>query len=190
MTVKCTKDATWAIHHAWGPNIDITVGMVLGDSFPKGSNTKDWEGFKAKLLDAGHADYIEEEVKKEEEPKGNEGGGNEDDENKEPGTDNEGGGGAPDAPDATGNEPETFDDDKDKEPVVTQDSLKAELEKVALDKMDGLMGSEKKAKAALEDIGKERYSFDVDKRLGIDKMVEAIVGAAFPDKKEEPKKDE
>lgn len=71
--------------------------------------------------------------------------------------------------------------DKEEGVVNTEapDTLKSELEAIALEKMDGPMGSEKKAKKALEDIGKERYGFDVDKRMGVDKIIASIVDEAF-----------
>ena len=157
ITVKCTKGCLWAIHHAWGPNFQIKEGTVLGAEFPKNTNTGDWEAFKYKLLDAGHAELIP---------------------NADPDESQDAGEG-----DADGGDDNTGDSGEGDTTEVTPESLKAELEGVALNEMDGTMGSEKKAKAALEAIGKERYGFDVDKRMGIDKIIEAIVKEAFKDNK-------
>lgn len=81
-------------------------------------------------------------------------------------------------------EPEKVEVEGASEEVVelTPETLKVELEAVTVEKQSGVMGSEKKAKKALEDIGKKRFGFDVDKRMSIPKMIDAIVEAAFKDK--------
>lgn len=160
ITVKCNKSCPWGIHHAWGPNFQIEKDMVLGAEFPKDTNTQDWEAFKYKLLEAGHAELIPNEKAKDSDA--DEGKSSENTSTSE---------------DKTGDTDADNTDDQDAE--VTPESLKAELEEIALEQMDGPMGSEKKAKAALEAIGKERYGFDADKRMNVDKIIDAIVEAAF-----------
>jgi len=81
--------------------------------------------------------------------------------------------------DNTGDSTEGEGDGLSATPEATPETLKAELEGIALEQMDGPMGSEQKAKAALEAIGKERYGFDADKRKTVDGIIEAIVEAAF-----------
>lgn len=77
-------------------------------------------------------------------------------------------------PDNSGVSQENTGDDD-----VTPEALKAALENVALTEMDGPMGSEQKAKATLEEIGKRDHGFDVDKRKTIEGIIDAIVEAAF-----------
>ena len=78
-----------------------------------------------------------------------------------------------------GSDDKGSDAESDNADKVTAESLKAELDTIALENMDGAMGSEQKAKSALEAIGKERYKFDVDKRMSVDNIITAIVEAAF-----------
>ena len=81
---------------------------------------------------------------------------------------------------STDNAKKSDDNAGDKSDIgTTPETLKSQLEELALKEMDGLMGSEQKAKAALEAFGKERYSFDADKRMSVENIIDAIIEAAF-----------
>lgn len=159
MRVKCNTSCLWGVHHAWGPNFQIEDGMVLDSKkVPENTNLADWTAFMGKLLDAGHAVHVADEPVEDA---------------KEPDVD------ADNSDEAENAEGDADEDNSEDANEVTAESLKAELEGIAKDKQSGIMGSEQKAKAALETLGKERYNFDVDKRMSVDNIIQAIVEAAF-----------
>ena len=175
LTIKCTKSCPWGVHHAWGPVFQIEPDMVLTtEKYPADTNAQDWGAFLLTLLKEGQAVQIPNEelteVKEDDNTSDNsegDAGDTEDDNTGDQDTE-----AIDEAADDQGGSEE-----KTTEP--TPETLKAELEGIALKEMDGPMGSEQKAKAALEAIGKERYAFDVDKRKTVDGIIEAIVEAAF-----------
>lgn len=193
LTIKCTKSCPWGVHHAWGPTFQIEPGMVLNtEDYPDTTNAADWKAFFQKLLEEGHAEIIPNEelaeVKEDDNTSdSSEGDAEENADNASTSEDDAG----DTEDDSTSNQDtentdesidEAADDQGGSEEKTTEptpETLKSELEGIALKEMDGPMGSEQKAKAALEAIGKERYGFDADKRKTVDGIIEAIVEAAF-----------
>ena len=55
MKVEVTKDIkNWAVHHAWGPVVNIEKGSVLDDDYP--------DYFKIRVIDAGYGRQVSESV--------------------------------------------------------------------------------------------------------------------------------
>ena len=181
--------------------VEITKSIDIADSAPslpivkvvKGETRDDLSIHVAnRLIELGCAELIPNEEPAKDQDTGDDNSEGQDNESPE-NTDTSGDNADDTGSDTTGDDQDTENTDEsideatdDQGGTESQDSteatpetMKAELEGIALKEMDGPMGSEQKAKAALEAIGKERYGFDVDKRKNVDGIIEAIVEAAF-----------
>ena len=147
MKVLVTKyNGAWAVHHAYGPIVEINVGQIIEHDDPILTDE-----FKMTLINEGYAELVTDEDTGSDKEDNTE-NVKEDDNSDEVATDAD----------------NTEDTDEDDTP-----SVGSQLADIVI-----ANPKEKKAKNALETWGKQTLGVDIDRRMSVENIVEALTDEA------------